>query len=69
MREIKAKLNELLQTDEPKSVIHRELEAEYAVLSEAAAKVYKTEKDKLQDTIECLEAELRVRIIITAPIY
>ena len=59
-REIKEKLQELITADDKTAAMKKELEAEHEVLTREVAKLYTSEKEKLQDTIEALEIELRV---------
>ena len=59
-REIKEKLQELITADDKTAAVKKELEAEHEVLTREVAKLYTSEKEKLQDTIEALEIELRV---------
>ena len=53
-------MQKLLTSDEQISTLRTEMEREYDVVSTEVAKIYKQEKDKLQETIEELEMELKV---------
>ena len=49
-----------MTSDEQISTLRTEIKREYDVVSTEVAKIYKQEKDKLQETIEELERELKV---------
>ena len=49
-----------MTSDKQISTVRTEMEREYDVVSTEVAKIYKQENDKLQETIEELERELKV---------
>ena len=49
-----------MTTDEHIVTLRTEMEREYDVVSTKVEKIYKQEKDKLQETIEELERELKL---------
>ena len=57
---MKAKLNALVEADDRTALVRKEMEEESRIVNEEITKIYKSEKEKLQETIEELELELKV---------
>ena len=57
---MKAKLDALVEADDRTALVRTEMEEESRIVNKEITKIYKSEKEKLQETIEELELELKV---------
>ena len=57
------KLRRIAEADDAVAAMRKELEEEHETIRSKVAKIYKTEKERLQDTIEDLKLELSVSIL------
>ena len=57
------KLRRIAEADDAVAAMRKELEEEHETIRSEVAKIYKTEKERLQDTIEDLKLELSVSIL------
>ena len=62
-RDIQDKLRTVAEADDTVAAMRKELEEEHETIRSEVAKIYKTEKERLQDTIEDLKLELSVSIL------
>ena len=57
------KLRRIAEADDAVAAMRKELEEEHETIRSEVAKIYKTEKERLQDTIEDLKLELSASIL------